>query len=386
MASFMQQGERFYCQFIYLGKRHCFSLGKVPRDEAEAKINQADYLLMRLKQGLLQIPPGMDIIAFLEFDGKPPVQPVASRGAPTLKFLRDEYLRVHRGSLEASTVSGIELHFKHLVSILGEGFPIKQLDQAALQTFATKRSAMKYRGRLISSATVKKELITLRTAWNWASGTGLVATRFPALRQVRLMKPDDKPPFQTREEIERRIRRGISAEKMQELWDCLFLLLPEIEELLAYVKEHATLPWVHPLLSFAAHTGARRSEIMRAEVDDVDFESKTILIREKKRVHDKRTTRRVPLTPYLAEVLRDWLKIHPGGSYLFCQNDQIERSKKRSKTTGHKGEKARARTLSGRRETVTSRERREIEPLTKNELHDHFTRTLADSKWDVIRG
>jgi hypothetical protein len=32
--------------------------------------NQTDYLLMRLKQGLLQIPPGMDIIAFLEFDGK----------------------------------------------------------------------------------------------------------------------------------------------------------------------------------------------------------------------------------------------------------------------------------------------------------------------------
>jgi hypothetical protein len=75
MASLMQQGDRFYCQFVYFGKRHCFSLGKVPRDEAEAKINQADYLLMRLKQGLLQIPSGMDIISFLEFDGKPPATP-----------------------------------------------------------------------------------------------------------------------------------------------------------------------------------------------------------------------------------------------------------------------------------------------------------------------
>jgi hypothetical protein len=80
MASLMQQGDRFYCQFLYFGKRHCFSLGKVPHDEAEAKINQADYLLMRLKQGLLEIPPGMDIISFLQFDGKPPVQPVAMRG------------------------------------------------------------------------------------------------------------------------------------------------------------------------------------------------------------------------------------------------------------------------------------------------------------------
>lgn len=114
MASLMQQGNRFYCQFIYLGKHHCFSLGKVPRDEAEAKINQADYLLMRLKQGLLQIPPGMDIIAFLEFDGKPPVEPVPSPGTPTLKLLRDEYLNVHRGSLEANTIIGMELHKRYL--------------------------------------------------------------------------------------------------------------------------------------------------------------------------------------------------------------------------------------------------------------------------------
>jgi hypothetical protein len=90
MASLMQQGDRFYCQFVYFGNRHCFSPGKVPRNEAEAKMSQADYLLMRLKQGFLHTPPGMDIIAFLEFDGKPPVQPVAMRDAPTLGLLRDD--------------------------------------------------------------------------------------------------------------------------------------------------------------------------------------------------------------------------------------------------------------------------------------------------------
>jgi hypothetical protein len=36
----------------------------------QSKINRVDYLRMRLKQGLLQLPPGMDIIAFLKFDGK----------------------------------------------------------------------------------------------------------------------------------------------------------------------------------------------------------------------------------------------------------------------------------------------------------------------------
>jgi len=78
----------------------------------------------------------MDIISFLEFDGKPPTQPVPIRDSPTLTLLRDEYLNVHRSSLEANTIAGMELHFKHPISILGEGYPIKQLDRAALQNFA----------------------------------------------------------------------------------------------------------------------------------------------------------------------------------------------------------------------------------------------------------
>lgn len=379
MASLMQQGDRFYCQFTYVNKRHCYTLGKVSPAEAEAKVNQTDYLLMRIKQGLVQIPAGMDIVSFLQFDGKPPEQAPAPRDAPTLKTLRDRYLEVHRGSLEQNTIAGMELHFRHLVSILGEGFPLKEVDQTALQSYALKRSAMKYRGRLLSSATVKKELITLRTAWNWGVGAGLVIARFPALRHVRLNKPDEKPPFQTRDEIERRISRGrLSELQVEELWECLFLQLPEIDKLLAYVKEKATLPWVHPLFCFVAHTGARRSEVIRAQVDDVDFEAKTVLIREKKRAHDKRTTRRVPLSSFLAGVLQEWLKIHPGGSALFCQIGSVERSRKRSKTTGHKGDKTRAKTLKGRMETVRLRDELPLEALTKNEVHDHFKRTLIE--------
>ena len=387
MASLMQQGDRLYCQFYCSGKRHCFSLGKVDEGEANAKIAQVDYMLLRLRQGLMKLPVGMDIVTFLEFDGKPPDEIPITKDDVTLGFLREDYLKAHRGSLEASTINGIELHFKHLVSILGEGFPLKKVDQSSLQIFATKRSQQKYRGRLISSATVKKELISLRTAWNWGLAAGLVENRFPALRQIRLKKPDEKPPFQTLDEINRRIARGgLTEGQITELWECLFLQLPEIETLLAYVKEKATLPWVHPLFCFAAHTGARRSEIVRAQIDDVDFGAKTVLIREKKRAHDKRTTRRVPLNPFLAGVLQDWLKIHPGGNSLFCQADTLARSKKRSERTGYKGDKARAKTAMGRMATVHLRTDVQSSELTKNELYDHFKRTLADSKWDVVRG
>jgi len=65
MASLQKKGESWYCQFLYHGKRHTFTIGKVEPDEAEAKANQADYLLMRIRQGLLTVPPGADIVLFL---------------------------------------------------------------------------------------------------------------------------------------------------------------------------------------------------------------------------------------------------------------------------------------------------------------------------------
>jgi hypothetical protein len=37
MASIQQKDEAWHCQFVYHGKRHMFSLGKVSQDEADAK-------------------------------------------------------------------------------------------------------------------------------------------------------------------------------------------------------------------------------------------------------------------------------------------------------------------------------------------------------------
>ena len=73
-ASLLRQDDRFCCQFLNYGKRHCFALGKVDRAEAEAKTAQADSLLMRITQGLLQVPTGINIVTFLQFDGKAPEQ------------------------------------------------------------------------------------------------------------------------------------------------------------------------------------------------------------------------------------------------------------------------------------------------------------------------
>ena len=81
------------------------------------------------------------------------------------------------------------------------------------------------------------------------------------------------------------------------------------------------------MVCLVAHTGARRSEALRAQVFDVDFDAMTVVIHEKKRNRKQRTTRRVPMTSFLAGVLREWLKVHPGGPALFCHPGAVFRSR-----------------------------------------------------------
>src|SRR5262249_12018086 len=136
-----------------------------------------------------------------------------------------------------------------------------------------------------------------------------------------------KPPFQTLAEVER-IAKKLPAEEAAELWECVFLTLPDIKNLLKHVKAMARQPFLYPLFVFAAHTGARRSEIIRSRITDIDFKANVITIHERKKAHDKRTTRRVPMSPLLRSVLKNWIADHPGGEFTFCQETIVPRSKK----------------------------------------------------------
>jgi hypothetical protein len=151
------------------------------------------------------------------------------------------------------------------------------------------------------------------------------------------------------DEIERRLKAGgMTAAQRKELWESLYLRTLEIPVLLAYAKEHATHPWIFPMICMAAHTGARRSELTRMLVTHVDFDAGSVTIREKKRVRGKDSTRRAPLTTVLKEALQAWLAVHPGGNTLFCHAGPVERSRKRSRTTGHQSGTGRAKTLAER--------------------------------------
>ena len=225
MASLQQRNGSFRFIFRHRGKQHFVTIGKVSREEAEAKAAQVQYLLMRLKQRLIDLPAGVDIVDFVSNDGKPPIPPAGDTivaKALTLAAFRDRYFQTHQESLEERTLNTAQLHFKHLVRILGADFPIRDLTLADLQGYVDRRSKEKNStGKRISPTTPRKDVVTLRTDWNWGARMGLVAGRYPN-DGLRYPKLDEKPPFQTRDQIERKIAAGgLTGEQVKELWHAL---------------------------------------------------------------------------------------------------------------------------------------------------------------------
>jgi integrase len=336
------------------------SLETAEYSEAVSAKGTVEQTLRAIERGWTTVPPGVDIGDFLLSGGRISTKPNVPR-ILTLRELFDAYFTsLPEGSLEPSTIGGMRQHEKQLYRVFGESFSIQSLTTGELQRFVEKRSKDNgRRGRKVMPTTIKKAIVTLRTVWNWAVKSGRLTGRFPN-QGLKYPKATEKPPFQTRKEIEQQIGRGgLSPSEQADLWDCLFLTLPEIDELLQYVKDKARQPFVYPMFAFAAHTGARRSEMVRSRLADIDLAGGVVTSRERKRDHAMITTRRVPISPFLRDVLLDWLDVHPGGNHTFCQVPGVARSRK---------------------------ERCGPEPITGHEAQHHFKRTVAGSKWGVLHG
>ncbi len=336
------------------------SLKTSDRSEAESAKGGVEQTLRAIERGWATVPPGVDLGDFVLSGGRMTQRP-AVPAKTTLAALFDSYFgSMPAGSLEDTTLSGMKIHERQLYRIIGKTFDVRTLTTGDLQRYVDKRSKEPgRRGRKVTTTTIKKAIVTLRTAWNWGVKNGHVSGKFPNAG-LKYPKSAEKPPFQTWKEIEQQIARGgLSDAEQADLWDCLFLTLPEIDDLLAHVKTHAKQPFIYPMFCFAAHTGARRSEIARTRLGDIDLAAGVATIRERKRNHAMTTTRRVPISPFLSGILAEWFAKHPGGQSAFCQVVDVVRSKK---------------------------DRTAPEQVTADESHDHFKRTLAGSKWAVLRG
>lgn len=337
MATIQQKGDAWYGQFLYGGRRHTMTVGRVSQRDAIQWRLRTDQILQKIKQGWIEVPEGMAITEFIECDGKPPAQKKAPACHTTFAKLRDEYVTTFsNGAIEANSLYTCKIHLRQIEKTLGGRFHLPGLTAADLQKHIDRRQAK------VQPVTVRKELNSFRAAYNWGKQMGMVQGTFPSAGLV-YPKTDEKLPFMTWAEIERRIKAGGNPD---ELWEALYLDSKQIEEFLKHAKAKKNFPgWAYPMLAFAAYTGARRSEILRVKPEDVDIEGQVVTIKEKKRQRGTRTTRRVPIAKKLAAALRPLLK--QDRVYLFGDGQ---------------------------------------EPLSIDQAHRIFKRITRSSKWANIRG
>jgi integrase len=335
-------GNYFIC--LRIGeKRFRRSLKTNSRHDADGDLARVEDNLRQVGRGWLTIPKNADVVSFLLSNGRV-TEPLAVPDQITLQVLFDRYFAaLPTGSLEESTIYTMKVHRKSLEGHFGKSKLVESIDLLALQSYIDKRSNDPGLGGLLSPTTIRKEVVSLRTVWNWARHSKLVQGDFPT-RGLKYPKGTEKPPYMPFQDILRRTKR-VSAEQAAELWECAFLTREELSELLAYVQRIARHPFIYPMFVFCGHTGARRSEMARAQIDDLDFRAGFVTLRERKKSRETKTTRRVPMSGLFKRVTREWVKGRTGP--LFSVDG---------------------------------------EPFTAKALHHCFEYPLKDSQWKHLRG
>lgn len=319
------QKARFF--FRHAGRQYNKTLKVETERHAERLLALIEETVLDLERGKLSLPPGADVADFVTTGGKVVSLPEPVSGpfhatavAATIGALFDTYAEtLTPGSKESNSIYTETLHGRHFKRLLGAGRRVDSVSVDVLQRYVNRRA-----GTGIVRDTIHKELTTLRVVWGWAHKRKLIASPLAwRIDDLTLPKARESPPFQTWDQIARRIERGGLTEAQQsELWECLWLDQEQTRECLAWVREHASRPFLFPMVAFAAYTGARRSEMLRSERDDWDFDAGIVAVRQKKADKTKSFTRRnVPIHPDLATVMRAWFGRQPVGSWTISTED-----------------------------------------------------------------
>ena len=124
------------------------------------------------------------------------------------------------GSKEANSIETEAVHGRHFKRVLGAERQFDDLAVDVLQRYVDQRTA-----EGLVRETIRKELTTLRVLWGWAHKRKHVLT--PAawrMGDLTLPKAHEQPPFQTWNQIGRKIDRGsLTPAHGAELWECLWL-------------------------------------------------------------------------------------------------------------------------------------------------------------------
>lgn len=336
------------------------SLKTKNQKEAVSRRSRIEENLRLIDSGRLTIPDDSDVVSFLLSDGNLN-QRIRLPRRIKLGQLYERYTEsLPADSMESNSLSTAKTHMNHIAKALGTQLELRSITPVQLQEYINRRTLQPGRfGRTISTTTIKKELSTLRTIWNWAIAHDYV-TKPLTLRGLKFPKLDEKAPYRTREEIEREIENGnISPTEQQELWHGLYLRASDISEILKLIEQNSSHGYLYPMAALAAYTGARRSELCRSQHQDIQLVSGKILLREKKRSRSKRTFRQVPIAGSLVPVLTDWFRSRDRGQATFPREWPESRKCEIPEVEGG---------------------------VVPAEAHHHLQVALRETRWSVIPG
>ncbi len=280
MASIEQRNGIFRIVFRFQGRRFSQSLGTNDEAAAVGIKTAVEQRIKLIKSKLLPGPSvGEDVVEFLMHGKSQPdktgiIEKAQQKAEISFGGICKRYFdNFLRSSVEDASFQTLELHRRHLLRHIGADKKARAVNARVSQKYINLRSKDPgIRGGCVSPATIKKEITTLKTIFRWAKDEELIESEF-STKGLRFPKGKEKPPFQTMEEIRRKIEcGGLAEQQADEHWDCLFLSTKEIADLLSDVKSNA-----------------------------------------------------------LRIVLAGWLESHPAGPYLFTLEPAISRSKKNRK-------------------------------------------------------
>ena len=185
MAWLEKRGETFRIQFRFGGRSH--QVAVKTRDEATARrcLSRFEDILWDVHRGRLHIPAGADIGLFLLSDGRietrpePPASDETDvKSAITVADLFRLYqTQLTPGAKESNTLRCEAIHLRHLARVLGPGLALAAVGTTTIQRYVDARVTERYRGRPINPVTVRKEVATFITVWNWGQRRDHVPAR-----------------------------------------------------------------------------------------------------------------------------------------------------------------------------------------------------------------
>lgn len=210
---------------------------------------------------------------------------------PELKPYASEYLRqrAREGKLAESTLSNLEHYLEAAVAFFGQGKDLTAIRPPDLKRWISHlRKQPNGRGGTLSGGTIRKHLNALSNLYRYAESDGLVPSGFNPVGSL-VNKP--------------------SADRREARW----LEVPEAALFLEAArtfkparKGGALDGQVYPLVATFLLTGARKSEVLGLDVEDVSFDRRKIRFRpnEHRGLKTSTSRRTVPIWPQLHEILQ----------------------------------------------------------------------------------